>query len=129
MTGETVDVRAVTDDAAAAESGVRHAGVLLAFADALVGDDHDRLPRMLCRKSCVGACGSPAHLPERLTAGCPMVRTGLAEFPEPLRIQLCAGEALEFAERPLNQLLVQTPSPNTPATVAAVVAARPRGLL
>lgn len=39
MTGETVDVKAVTDDAAAAESGVAHAAPLLAFADALVGDD------------------------------------------------------------------------------------------
>ena len=43
MTGERVDVRAVTDDAAAAGSGVAHAAELLAYADALVGDDDPAL--------------------------------------------------------------------------------------
>ena len=39
VAGREVDVHAVTDDAAAAASGVRHAETLLAFADAVAGTD------------------------------------------------------------------------------------------
>jgi hypothetical protein len=45
VTGVEVDVRAVTDPAAAASSGVAHAETLLAFADALVGADEAALTR------------------------------------------------------------------------------------
>ena len=39
MTGNTVDARAVVDPRTADGSGVAHADTLLAFADAMVGDD------------------------------------------------------------------------------------------
>jgi hypothetical protein len=39
VTGRELDVHAVTDDAAAATSGIAHAGTLLAFAEAVVGPD------------------------------------------------------------------------------------------
>ena len=45
IAGRAVDVRAVTDDAAAAASGVAHGETLLAFADAFVGTDEAPLTR------------------------------------------------------------------------------------
>ena len=45
ITGQQVDVHAVTEDAAAAASGVAQAGTLLAFADAVVGTDDAALAR------------------------------------------------------------------------------------
>ena len=38
-TGESFDLRAIIDRSAAAESGIRHAETLLAFAEAVVGMD------------------------------------------------------------------------------------------
>jgi hypothetical protein len=43
--GRKVDVEAVTENAAAAASGVTHAPTLLAFADAFVGADDEALGR------------------------------------------------------------------------------------
>lgn len=45
MTGNAVDARAVVDRGSAARSGVEHAETLLAFADAVVGDDEAELER------------------------------------------------------------------------------------
>jgi hypothetical protein len=45
MGGRDVDVRAVTDPAAAPGSGVAHAETLVAFAEAIVGDDEAALAR------------------------------------------------------------------------------------
>jgi hypothetical protein len=45
MTGQVLDAKAVTDDAAAAGSGVAHAGTLLAFVDAAVTCDDEVLAR------------------------------------------------------------------------------------
>jgi len=45
MGGHDVDVRAVTDPAAAPGSGVAHAETLVAFAEAIVGDDEAALAR------------------------------------------------------------------------------------
>ncbi len=45
MTGNTFDARAVVDPRTAAASGIAHAETLLAFADALVGDDDASLAR------------------------------------------------------------------------------------
>ncbi len=45
FTGNRVDPRAVTDSDAASTSGIAHAGALLAFADAIVGEDDTALER------------------------------------------------------------------------------------
>jgi hypothetical protein len=45
MTGDDVDVRAVTEHEAAPSSGVAHAETLVAFAEAIVGDDDAALAR------------------------------------------------------------------------------------
>jgi hypothetical protein len=49
VSGRSVDVHAVTDPARADESGVPHAAVLLALADAMVGDDEAALGRARTR--------------------------------------------------------------------------------
>lgn len=47
--GSQVDIRAVTDPAAAARSGIEHAELLVAFAEAEVGTDDDALARVRSR--------------------------------------------------------------------------------
>lgn len=58
--GAAADVRAIRDDAAAAESGVPHAAALLAFCEAVVGTDNAALD--VARKSLLGSVGPEAFV-------------------------------------------------------------------
>jgi len=58
MTGEAVDLAAVTDDAAAAASGIAHAEALLAFTDAAVAGGEAALAA--ARQGVLNALGAEA---------------------------------------------------------------------
>jgi len=58
--GAPADVRAIREDAAAAGSGVPHAAELLAFAEAVLGDDDAVLD--VARKDLLEAVGSEAFV-------------------------------------------------------------------
>lgn len=58
LSGDEVDVRAITDAAAAPGSGVAHAAGLVAFADAVVGSDDAALDR--ARRALLESAGPEA---------------------------------------------------------------------
>lgn len=60
MSGRPADVRAITDDEVAADSGVPHAVELLAFAEAVVGDDERALDQ--ARRRLLDAVGPAAFV-------------------------------------------------------------------
>ncbi len=67
ISGHPADVRAITDDAVAAGSGVPHAVELLAFAEAVVGDDEPALEQ--ARKRLLEAVGPAAFVDAAAVVG------------------------------------------------------------